>query len=111
MTTTYRRRHHEDLARKAKSVGNHFFSADAMRFFKSQLIEEAFYSNDEGTVWVFGTSEKNGSEPRRFTARVARLVKNGDDEWLDIDYVEGTEFQQFGTRRAVRKFITDYVEA
>ena len=111
MITKFRRRHHEDLVRKADSVGNHFFAKDAMRFFNSRLIEEVFYSNDEGTVWVFATSEKMDDRPRRFTARIARLVNDEDGEWLDIDCIEGTEFQQFSRRDPVRKFIHEYVEA
>lgn len=109
--TKFRRAHHEDLQFKAKSVGSHFFDADTMRLFDSRMITESVYKNDDGTVWYFATSEKAQGERRRYTARVARLVSGEQGEWMDVDTVDGTEFQQFSTRRQVNEFIYELVYA
>lgn len=109
--TKFRRAHHEDLQRKAKSVGSHFFDEDTLRFFNSCMITESFYKNDDGTVWYFATSEKapGEGERRRYTARVARLVQGEQGERMDFDPVDGTEYRQFSTRRQVNEFISDLV--
>lgn len=107
----FRRAHHEDLQFKAKSVGSHFFDADTLRFFNSCMIGESFYANADRTVWYFATSEKMAGERRRYTARVARLVQGEQGEWMDFDTVDGTEFQQFSTRRQVNEFISDLIYA
>lgn len=107
----FRRAHHEDLQLKAKSAGSHFFDADTMRFFKSYVIEESVCANEDRTVWYFATSEKGPDGRRGYTARVARFEQDWQGVRVDIDTVDGTEFQQFTTRRRVNEFIDKLVNA
>lgn len=108
----FKRAHHEDLQRKAKSAGSHFFDPDTMRFFKSYVIEESFYANAERDVWYFATSEKGPDGRRGYTARVARFEQNEQGGMrVDFDPVDGTEFQQFTTRRRVNEFVNKLVNA
>lgn len=46
----------------------YFFSAGAMRFFKSRVADYGF-QNEKTEIIYFVTSEKNGNYPRKYTIR------------------------------------------
>ncbi|QDH93886.1 hypothetical protein SEA_EVY_255 [Streptomyces phage Evy] len=82
----------EDAKAIAKDQGNHFFSADTMRWWKSR-ISDICYSNIDGDKMFFVSSERNDDYDRRYTVRVAKLDENG---YLTIDTV--SEFQEYASR-------------
>ena len=79
-----------------RNGGEHFFSPDTMRFFRSRLSKDAIESND-GSDFVFVTSEQYSSW--RYTARRLYTVRHlhiPADGSADIRTVG--EFQEHGSR-------------
>jgi hypothetical protein len=64
----------------------HWFDPDTMKFFKSRLSQDLFYS---GALIYFISSEQGPDDVRRYT------VRSYDPKNSDIDTVG--DFQQYGT--------------
>ncbi|ASR76652.1 hypothetical protein SEA_WATERMOORE_264 [Streptomyces phage Watermoore] len=82
----------EDAKAIAKDQGNHFFSADTMRWWKSR-ISDMCYSTIDGQSMFFVSSERNDDYARRYTVRVAKLDENGH---FSVETV--SEFQEYASR-------------
>lgn len=77
-----------EIKRHNRQAGKFYFSEDTMRFFGSRTSEDVF----EGPGGVFFiTSEKNGSEPRRYT------VRKYDPKTGDCDTAEPDGFQAYAS--------------
>lgn len=87
-----------DMRRRNLAAGFHFFSPDAMRFFRSRILSDIRNLSDDSALFI--TSEKNGEEPRRYTLR--RITDGGN-----VDTVG--EFQAFTTPRQARRAMLAYV--
>lgn len=83
-----------------RKTSGHFFSPDTMRFFKSRLSQDLFYTSK--TV-LFITSEQNTGYPRLYTLR------EYNPNTGEIDQIG--EFQGFNTlaqaKRYAQKLIKD----
>ena len=86
----------ENVKRKHKG---HFFSPDAMRFFKSKVYEIAVLHENK---WLFGTSEKGPDNVRRYTLRT--IDENGT-----IDTITMTEFGQFKTKAQLDRYVSKLI--
>jgi hypothetical protein len=73
----------------AEMNGSYFFSAGAMRFFKSRLSDSAFWNHDK-TVAYFVTSEQGPYGDRAYNVRMWR---NGTGNISTVG-----EFQAYATR-------------
>lgn len=87
--------HSGSVQRVASAAGSHFFDRDAMRFFGSRVLGDAWRVGD---VWLFVTSERfrGYGEPdgeRRYTVRVYKRGSMGD--------IGG--FQQFASAYAAKR--------
>jgi len=80
---------------------NHFFDADAMRFFNSRISTKVYESKTKG-VYYFVTSEKYKEEPRRYTVRKF-VEETGSIDTLDINGEDG--FQYFASLREAHRFL------
>lgn len=97
----------EDIKRFAEESGSHFFSKDAMRFFRSRLVSETY--GDDGEVFI--TSEQfvapdGYSEPRRYTVRMID-VESGSvsdvSEWQEFETLaQAKSFTRQMTRQVAR---------
>jgi len=81
-----------DQWREIITESGYFFTASAMRFFGSRVLWDTL-TDAGGGVWLFITSEKHDTEPRRYTLR----------KW---DKENGTnhvgEFQEYATAADAR---------
>lgn len=100
--TDSERRGHFDMGRMeeyAKYIGNHFFDADAKRFFRSRIMDAAYFGRNRT---LFVTSEqfvdgRGNKADRLYTVRAA-CIDNGDGILgLHTDDVGG--FQAYKTSR------------
>lgn len=66
--------------------GCHFFDRDTMRFFNSRLCASAWIGRD-GVYFV--TSERFGTEPRRYSVRVMRFP------WVKDGYISAFLYGEF----------------
>lgn len=79
-----------------KAIDNHFFDADALRFFNSKVYPEIIHGN------VFITSERyDENSPRLFTVRCA--LENGSIESV-------SKFQAFETKQQAIRWAKDLPE-
>lgn len=98
-----------DVRRVARQTGNHFFDAEAMRFFNSRICEARTRTTFDGTVW-FITSERYDDDPRIYNVRRAsvapRIDKQGSD-FLDIETVSYGHVSADAAERAMLKAIRE----
>ena len=83
-----------DMELRNKQAGQHWFDADAKRFFASR-ISEPVYPTPDGAKVYFVSSERYEREPRMYTVRVM------DWDTGSVDTVG--EFQEYKTSAAARK--------
>jgi len=85
----------EELIRKSREFGSHFFDDDAIRFFSSRLSSAPVSVEDKH---YFVTSEKtwDGKE-RRYTVR---CLDEKEEEIYDV-----SEFLQFATLRGAKAWM------
>lgn len=89
--------HSRSVQRLAGAAGSHFFDRDAMRFFDSRVLGDAWRVGD---VWLFVTSERFRGimEPdgeRRYTVRVYNQTRRSMGD------IGG--FQQFDSAYAAKR--------
>jgi len=72
-------------------IGQHYFSPDTMRFFKSRVMQDVFPLED-GALFV--TSERREGDVRRYTIRRA---------WDDGDITTLDGFQSYTSRNGALK--------
>lgn len=76
------------LKAEATARGSHFFDADTMRFFASQIVPRSIVNERESTRGYFVTSEKYGDEKRHYSVRSFDTAEPG----LNIKTVGETEY-------------------
>ena len=72
----------------------HWFNADTMNFFKSKVYETVI---DDGTRYLFLSSEKGPSNVRSYTIRTMAYSGN----------ITTGDFQKFRTKRQAEKYIEE----
>jgi hypothetical protein len=79
----------QEIKKRSKQAGQHFFDADAMEFFDSRI-----YKTTHGNY--FTTSERGPSGVRRYSVRVI--------DWETGEIKTAGEFQQFATLKEAYEF-------
>ena len=95
-----------DFVTRTYRAGSHFFTAEAMRFFSSRLLDEWHLSD---TLVLFITSERDGQAPRRYTLRRADFYDDAGRERVEIASVGAFQGHETlaAARRAARAFLID----
>jgi len=95
-----------DFVTRTYRAGSHFFTAEAMRFFSSRLLDEWHLSD---TLVLFITSERDGQAPRRYTLRRADFYDDAGRERVEITSVGAFQGHETlaAARRAARAFLID----
>ena len=110
---TYQRTHVHttaDLRAIADHAGSYFFAPNAMRSFKSRLLEGIYSVGDSkavpGAVFYFVTSEAYDEAPRHYTVRRAVLgIQRDDRPAIDIATVGEHHATPAEARRAARELV------
>ena len=110
---TYQRTHVHtvsDLRAITDHAGSYFFAPNAMRFFKSRVLEGIYPGGDSkavpGAVFYFVTSEVYVDDPRHYTVRRAVLGSQRDDRpAIDIATVGEYHATPAEARRAARELV------
>lgn len=97
----------EMLQDHATYVGNPWFSEGTMSFFKTKLYPNLVQLPDNGDGagrGLFITSEKRGSEPRRFTVRIFVATR----DTLSVDTIG--EFQEHAAKKGAESALKRFAE-
>jgi hypothetical protein len=83
--------------REIITESGYFFTASAMRFFGSRVLWDTL-TDAGGGVWLFVTSERRDTEPRRYTLH----------QWTKEDGTDNLgEFQAHATAAAARRALLE----
>jgi len=88
-----------DQWREIITESGYFFTASAMRFFCSRVLWDSL-TDAGGGVWLFITSERRDTEPRRYTLH----------QWTKEDGTDNLgEFQAHATAAAARRALSETI--